>query len=328
MEFQYIQDKNIWNQYIHSTPLSDGGFLQSWEWGEFQESFGRKVFRLACVEDKKIVSGWQIIFNTMPLGFTYAYIPRPLAFNNFLFEETSRLAKKEKAIFIRFDAREEIQVKDIRKLNFSVQPEQEFAIDITKSEETLLSEMKSKTRYNIRLAQKHGVLISHFQPASPAGGFLISNEIFDTFFHLVQKTCARQNIKPHPREYYKKMIEILSKENVISLYLAKYKDVYISGALMVYSGDVAYYLHGGSDDADKNVMAPYFLHWQAILDAKSKGIKKYNFGGVSLANASWEGITRFKFGFSPETRVIQYGKAYDLSIQKFWYRMYRMIKNI
>ena len=263
----------------------------------------------------------------MPFGFIYAYIPRPIAMNELLLKETIWFAQKEKAVFIRIDAREEILMKDIRKLNFSVQPEQEFAVDITKSEDALLSEMKSKTRYNIKLAQKHGVLISNFQSASPAGGFPISNEIFNNFYNLVQKTCIRQNIKPHPKEYYKKMIEILSKENVISLYLGKYKDVFISGALIMYSGNVAYYLHGGSDEDNKNVMAPYLTHWRAMLGAKERGMKKYNFGGVSISNHSWEGITRFKLGFSPETRVVHYSSAYDLPIRKFWYKIYTMIKN-
>jgi len=277
--------------------------------------------RLALIKDNAISFGWQVIFMPMPFGFIYAYIPRPIAMNELLLKETIGLAQKEKAVFIRIDAREEIRMKDIRKLNFSVQPEQEFAVDITKSEDALLSEMKSKTRYNIKLAQKHGVLISNFQ-------FPISNESFDNFYNIIQKTCIRQNIKPHPKEYYKKMIEILSKKNTISLYLAKYKDVSISGALIMYFGNVAYYLHGGSDEDNKNVMAPYLTHWRAMLDAKKGGMKKYNFGGVSISNPSWEGITRFKLGFSPETKVVNYSSAYDLPIQKFWYRVYTMIKNI
>jgi len=96
----------------------------------------------------------------------------------------------------------------------------------------------------------------------------------------------------------------------------------------MYFGNVAYYLHGGSDEDNKNVMAPYLTHWRAMLDAKKGGMKKYNFGGVSISNPSWEGITRFKLGFSPETKVVNYSSAYDLPIQKFWYRVYTMIKNI
>ncbi len=321
MEFRIIEDQNIWTEYIYRHPSSDGGFLQSWQWGEFQKSFGRKVVRLALMEDNAISIGWQVIFMPMPFGFVYAYIPRPIAMNEFLLQEAIGLAKKEKAIFIRVDAREALQISGFRKLQFSVQPEQEFAIDIIKTEETLLSEMKSKTRYNIKLAQKHGVEII-------VTGEDISSAMKEEFISLVEKTSLRQGIRAHPRKYYEKMIEALSKDHSLALYLAEYKKKYISGALILYSSDVAYYLHGGSDEDNKNVMTPYLVHWRAILDAKARGMKKYNFGGVSISNHSWEGITRFKLGFSPETRVVNYASAYDLPIRKFLYRMYTKIKNI
>lgn len=321
MEFCIIQDQNLWTDYINRYICFDGGFLQSWPWGEFQKSFGRKVMRLALVKDNTIFIGWQIIFMPMPFGFLYAYIPRPHGFHEVLLQEAMRLVQKEKAIFIRIDARDEIQMEDIHKLNFSVQPKQEFAIDIIKTEEALLSEMKPKTRYNIKLAAKHHVEIIK-------SGENISNEMKEKFISLVEKTSLRQGIRAHPKRYYEKMIETLSHYNALELYLAKYRGEYISGALVLFFSDAAYYLHGGSDEAHKSVMAPYLVHWHAILDAKARGMKKYNFGGVSISNPSWEGITRFKLGFSPVTKVVNYASAYDLPIRKFWYRMYRIIKNI
>jgi len=75
-------------------------------------------------------------------------------------------------------------------------------------------------------------------------------------------------------------------------------------------------------------MAPYLLHWQAIKDAKAKGFKNYDFGGVSDDNEKWKGITKFKLGFSESTRPIKFPGSYDIVINKKNYILYRILEKI
>ena len=339
MEIAVVQDKIKWNDYIQRHAKNDGGFLQSWEWGEFQKVYGRKVLRLAVRQNDEIAFGWQIIEMPLPLGLKYWYVPRPvwnqesvISNQEFFFKQIYNFAKKEKAIFVRVDATthlipplvrgDEGGLKNygFRKTNLSIQPKEEFIIDITKPQEQLLAEMKPKTRYNIRVAEKHGIIVSSEPQAQ-------SPEFFDEFWNLIKKTSQRQGIHPHPKEYYQKMLEGLGKNGLAKLYTAQYQGKIIAANLITYFGKTATYLHGGTDDEFKNVMAPNLLQWQAICDAKKIGFECYNFGGVSNTKKSWEGITRFKTGFCPDTKFTEYGGVWDLPVNKFWYRAYKLSKN-
>jgi len=153
----------------------DGGFLQSEEWRRFQESVGRRVF---CVPSPPAPlpstgeggSGFyaSIIEHSLPIVGKYFYTPRgPIVSGQNGMPELIDLAKKEKAGWIRIEPATENILDTIRKnikykitkSPHDVQPKEIFIIDIDKSEEELLAGMKSKTRYNIRLAEKKGVRI-------------------------------------------------------------------------------------------------------------------------------------------------------------------------
>lgn len=340
MKILIISDKEHWNEYIRSCHFHDGGFLQSWQWGEFQEACKRRVLRIGEIKDGNIIFGWQAI--EMPLLFElkYWYVPRPIQISNFRFSPSGGLsnegdkfqisdffsevitqAKKERVLFLRIDGGE----KNLKKFGFqrtslSVQPQEELIVDITKSEEALLAEMKPKTRYNVRVAQKHNVEIR-----SQESGIM---EKFDQFYELIELTSMRQGIRAYAKEYYRTMLEVLGPDKAARLYTAEYEGKIVAASIMGYFNGVATYLHGGTDDAYKNVMAPYLLHWQAILDAKAQGYTRYNFGGLSSTKKSWEGITRFKTGFSPNTEFAQYAGVWDAPSRRFLYRFYRIAKAV
>lgn len=320
-------DKEHWNEYIRSCDLRDGGFLQSWQWGEFQRACKRRVWRSGEINAGNIILGWQVIEMPLLFGLKYWYAPRPIQISNFRFQisdffsEVITQAKKERVLFFRIDGGEDDLKKfGFRRTSLSVQPQEELIIDITKSQEALFAEMKPKTRYNIRVAERHGVQISDFR-------FQISDSIFENFYLLVQKTSQRQGIRAHAKEYYKKMFECLGQDGIAKLYTAQYQEKIIAVAIIAYFNGVATYLHGGTDDAFKFVMAPYLLHWKAILDAKAQGCARYNFGGVSSTKKSWEGITRFKTGFAPNTEFMKYAGVWDLPIRKKLYTLYKIAKS-
>ena len=131
------------------------------------------------------------------------------------------------------------------------------------------------------------------------------------------------------------MLETIPGE-IVKLYVAEYNNKIIAANLVVFYGDTAIYSHGATDDEYRNVMAPYLLQWQAILDAKEKGCKLYDFGGVKTGDRrqatwdrnSWKGITRFKLGFSPQTQPIEFSGSYDIVIDKFKYASYLLFQKM
>lgn len=327
--------KEALNNFIQANS-PDGGFLQSEEWRKFQESYGRKTFNLAYRQAG--VSGenfWaNMIEYRLPMVGKYFYVPRgPLGETKI--GDVISLAKEQGAGWIRIEPADKKTLQSIKyktvKAPHDMQPKEIFVIDIMKPEEQLMAEMKSKTRYNIKLAEKKGVSVK-----------VISNQTedakyyFDRFVELVEITAKRNNIVSHPEEYYRKMWEVLPAE-MLKLYVAEYQGKIVAANLILFFGKFSTYLHGASDNEFREVMAPYLLQWQAIKDAKSGGYEKYDFGGISTNYESntniritnkWLGITKFKTGFSPSTLPINFPGSYDIILDKKRYYLYRALQSI
>ncbi len=240
MEILEIKDRNIWNEFVvNQKPVQ---FLQSFEWGKFQESLKRKIWHLAILESNEILAVCLLVKNKLPLGKSYFYSPRgpSVAYEatkiknqkskikniiECLIEKIKELAKKEGVIFWRFEppisskfssnSIENFVTKLSVRQSFSVggqpaikvsdvQPSQTLILDLNKPEEQLLLEMHPKTRYNIKLAEKGIIKISY--SASP--------EDRKVFLSLLCETAVRDKFKPYPNFYYQKMFEILGRKEV------------------------------------------------------------------------------------------------------------------
>lgn len=312
----------------YSEKMRDKDFLQSDEWRKFQESVGRKTYNIA---DENFFCN--IIEHNLPIVGKYFYIPRgPVvskqgANNKERIGELITLAKDNNAGWIRIEPATDEILDNIRRNTSSkitkaphdMQPKELFIIDITKPEEQLLSEMKSKTRYNIKVAKKHNVTVTSEQGAG-------NNENIIEFLRLTKIMAKRQGIATHSEEYYRAMCE---KSSCIKIYTAKYQGKIVAANLVVFFGNMCTYLHGASDDSYRNVMAPYLLQWQQILDAKAASCERYDFGGVkinSTGGRSWAGVTRFKQGFSPNTKPTEFPGSYDIIISPVKYWLYRTIQ--
>ncbi|MFA6428643.1 MAG: peptidoglycan bridge formation glycyltransferase FemA/FemB family protein [Candidatus Buchananbacteria bacterium] len=324
------QEGNLWDKFVSQQAL-DGGLLQAWPWGEFKQSLKQTVWRLAVMDGEAILLVAQIIKESLPAGFSYLYCPRgPVLKNNlnqsqqtavlnFFLVEVTKLAKNNQAVFVRLEPTYQLPAVD-RQLVASgqVQPKQTLILDLTKPASELLAQMKSKTRYNISVASKHGVQV---RVASQ-----ITELDFTAFWELIKQTSTRQQISSHSQKYYQAMIKQFASRGQVKLYLADFQGRIIAVNLVVQSGNWAYYLHGASADADKNLMAPYLLQWQAILEAQAAGQKFYDFWGVSETKKSWAGITRFKQGFAPGQKFSTYPGCYDSVVNRFWYLAYQWLK--
>ena len=375
-------------------------FLQSSQWRQFQASVGRRTFFL---ENEGFLAS--VIEHELPVVGRYLYCPRgpvveletqslkrEMQNTKLLVQNMERgirdlieLAKKEKAGWIRIEPENEEMLEIIRndveingnKLKIvraphDMQPKEIFVVDISKAAETLLGEMKSKTRYNIKLAQKRGVVVhetwnmqhkiqdtrynnqansneqisnnqtnqdTKYLSTGQAGK--IRNTNLEAFLKLTKEMAQRHGITAHPEDYYRKMIEMLPSE-MLRIYVAQFEDKIIAANLVLFFGKTATYLHGASGNEHRSVMAPFLLQWQAMLDAKERGFERYDFGGVKIVEHrdltptlsfrrrgskgevnTWEGITTFKLGFSPQTQLVEFPGSYDIVVNPRKYAMYR-----
>lgn len=294
--------------------------LQSSQWEVFQEKNGHAPMRVG--------DGFALL-EALPVVGKYLYFPRfPLSGSSLKKDEVLLIAHGKKAHWLRVEPENETVFETLKKefgetsivtAPHDIQPREILVMDITPTEETLLSEMKQKTRYNIRLAEKHGVTVRFSREAKD----------METFIELIYATTNRKAIWPHPKNYYRNFFEVFREQECV-LALAEHGGKVLTANLLVFFEGVAYYLHGGSSDEGRHMMAPFLLQFESIREAKKRGCMTYNFGGVKTditGKNSWAGITRFKQGFAPKTAPVVFPGTYDIILSPWWYRLYRLIRS-
>lgn len=304
--------------------------LQSVAWLRFQEAAGKQT--LPCSGEGFSAHG---IVHTLPFIGQYLYIPRgpQVGIENQeseikrgmqkLLEE----AKKRGMKWVRIDPETEEILQEIKKsvpckvvhAAHDMQPREIFKVALSLSEAELLAQMKSKTRYNIRLAEKRGVQVFETREQKYRAAFL----------DLITATSGRKGITAHSRDYYEHFFAAFP-EGMCRLFVAEYQGEVLVANLVLFYGDTVTYLHGGSSDQHRDVMAPYLLQWEQIKVAKKEGYHWYDFGGIKTteANSSWSGITKFKTGFAPGATPTTFPGSYDLILESRAYFVYVFLSKV
>lgn len=271
--------------------------------------------------------------------FSLAYIPMAPEYRDTSLGDysllLSQLAQKLRSflpkdtLFIRFDPPVETEkleevpqlqkdlCKYLKKSPVAVQPPDTTILDLSKSEEELLSGMKNKWRYNVRLAAKKGVAISsHF------GSDADFEEKFDIFFDLFQQTSERDGVQFHAKSYYLDLLKRSTKDVRITLYLAKHENDYLAGIITLFCKGEAVYLYGASGNIKRNLMSAYLLQWTAIQDAKQFPCPVYDFYGMPPTDDEqhpMHGLYLFKTGFGG--KIVHRPGSFDFPLLKT-YRLY------
>jgi len=278
--------------------------LQSPAWGEFRREMGIDVARL---------NDWQITFHKIPYTpWTIGYFPKGPMPNKRMIDELKKLGKEKKAIFIQLEPNVTHGSVPLKKSHHPLFTKETFVLDLAKSEEELLKAMHPKTRYNIRVAQKHGVVISQDN----------SQKAFDAYLALSQETTNRQGFYAHNKKYHKTMWNILHKANIAHLFTAAYHGNVLATWIIFVWGDTIYYPYGASSRDHREVMAPYLLLWEIARWAKHRNLKHFDLWG---ADPSF-GFHRFKEGFSP--KLVEFVGSFDLIIHPLLYRLYTIADTV
>lgn len=367
-------------------------FLQSDFWASFKEAHGWKALRFKT-DDGEQLSVLVRTFSLKVKKASLAYIPmapelRAGESHEAYLSRLCRTAKAVKAllpedtIFVRydcpidfedFDGIEGINAREryvgetkalARRLQLplcvspvAVQPPDTTILDLQRSGEDILAAMKSKWRYNIRLAARKGVEVSCWH-----GGEADFEEQFDAFYRLFELTSERDGVNFHAKAYYRDLIERsyrlneggqepsagkataddpsaggdkasadtapAGKKPVVSLYLARHEGDYLAGIITLFCPREAVYLYGASGNIKRNLMAAYLLQWTAIQDAQAYGCPCYDFYGMPPTDDEthpMHGLYLFKTGFGG--RIVHRPGSFDVPLKPFSYRCYRALEN-
>ena len=187
-----------------------------------------------------------------------------------------------------------------------------FWIDLKPSEDELMKSFSGKTRYNIRLAEKHGVKVKEDN----------SDKAFKKYLELTAETVNRQGFYAHSRRYHKLMWEVLRKAGIAHLMTAMYKGEIITTWILFSWKNFLYYPYGASTEKHKEVMANNLMMWEAIKFGKKLGLTTFDLWG----REEGKGFTKFKEGYRPH--VIEFLGTWDLVINKPLYYLYRLAERI
>jgi peptidoglycan pentaglycine glycine transferase (the first glycine) len=327
-------DDAHWNAFVAAHPT--GHLLQLSQWGALKTRFGWQAVRLALGQDGELRAGAQLLFRRLPLGRTLAYVPKgPVmdfhdeATATQLWAALHQLARAQRAILLKVEPElpddpalaERLRGWGFRPSLQTIQPRRTIWVDLTAGETDILARMKSKTRYNVRLAARQGVEVR--------GGSL---DDWDAFYALMQTTGMRDDFGIRSREYYQTAYQLLSGVGLAQFFLASYDGEPVAALLAFVCGDKAVYFAGASSNRHRNRMPNYLLQWEAMRWAKAQGCTVYDLWGIpdedeatleaqftERRDGLW-GVYRFKRGFGGQ--AIRYLGAYDYVYSTLWYRLY------
>lgn len=298
--------------------------IQSWQWGEFRKSMGIKVLRYGIFTNGKLSKAFQLTLHKIPFTNKYVgYLPKGPFPDKELAEALKKIGREQNCAFIKLEPDVEI-VNDIAK-DFYSSPKPlftkyNFILDLTESEESLLKSMHPKTRYNIRIAQKHGVKIEE----------RTDDRAFKIYIKLYFETTKRQGYRGHNQTYHKKIWQTLRDAKMARILIASYQGKPLTAWMLLNFKDTLYYPYGGSSKEHQEVMANNLVAWQALKLGKKMKLKKFDMWGALGPNAdskdSWYGFHRFKQGYGGQ--LVEYLGTYDLVFNWPIYQLFTLVDKL
>ena len=187
--------------------------------------------------------------------------------------------------------------------------------------------MHSKTRYNIRLAERKGVTIDN-------------KKDLKLFWDLNMTTTKRNRYQSHPKSYCEKLLKLPNTYQINSYFENKP----VACVILFKHGKTLYYFIGASSNEHRNLMAPYLLQWEAIKLGKTLGCEVYDFWGMAppskkgsdkescyhsycwQADHNLTGVARFKAGFSGKLK--SYPDAQEIILNTFKYKLFNIMQKL
>lgn len=286
------------------------GFMQNFFWSDFKQKTGWDADKIGILEDDVLVGGAIVLKLSFSKDKNFLYIPEGpvLAYQSAKAEEyfhallgeideIADLVGDQRTTHIRLDPRLfEVPTffHKLEKAPYNMEPTNTLMLNLTLSEADLLAQMKPKARYNIKVAERHGVTVAEDS----------SDEGIENFLKLYNATVERNKFDSKGPKYFYTLVSHLRERKQGTLFFAYYQGMPIATALVVFYGQRATYFFGGSNRDFPQVMAPYKLHFEIMKQSKSQGHKWYDFWGVAPRQADhthhWANISDFKRKFGGE----------------------------
>jgi peptidoglycan pentaglycine glycine transferase (the first glycine) len=335
-----------WDRIVLALPRPH--LLQCWLWGEVKRAYGWAPRRWVWQDDGgQPLAAAQVLERSLPGPFPLSvlYCPKgPLMdwgdpdLPTAVISDLERLATKRGIIQLKLDPdlalgfglsgqldhepnltgatiTAMLESRGWRASEEDVQFANTMILDLRPSEDELLSNLKQKTRYNIRLAGRKGVRIR-------AGG---ENDL-DLLFEMYAETSVRDGFVIRDLGYYRQVWGRFVRAGKAQPLIAEVEAEPVAAVIIFAFGSTAWYLYGMSREAHRDKMPNYLLQWEAIRWAKARGCLRYDLWGApdsfDESDPMW-GVYRFKEGFN--ARVMRTIGPWDMSARPGLYWAYTTV---
>lgn len=340
-ELRLVPSPDAWQAALKAFALPH--VLQGWMWGAFKSRWGWSASRYLLVgaqSEAEPIAAAAVLKRRIPrTPYAILYVPRGPIFDHHnpvhrkaIFSQLVALARRERALFLKVDPEvilarnltpatpepdgealaHELEEQGWRYSQDQIQFRNTVLLDLSQSEEALLSAMKQKTRYNIRLAGRKGIAIRQGDASD-----------LELIADMYRETAGRDGFAIRPVDYYLDAWQTLYDSVAAFPFIAEYQGQPLAAVIIVRSGNRAIYMYGASRELERQRMPNHLLQWEAIRWAKAEGCSCYDFWGAPdefLETDRMWGVWRFKEGFSGQ--VVKYIGAWDYPVRPLLYWLY------
>ncbi len=339
-----------WDRFVGAHPSAH--LLQTSGWGHLKQEFGWREDGVALLDAQGKVRAGSLLLLRGAAGLTIAYTPKgPLtdwsddALTTELLDQLVEKSRRRGAALLKIEPelpdtpanRALLYEHGFQPSRQTIQPRSTTMIDIAGSEETIMQTMKSKWRYNVRLAKRKEITVRE-----------ATTDDLPAINELLQVTGTRDGFAVHSVAYYTMAYALLVPHHAVFL-VAEYAGEPIAAIVVAAVGKMAWYLWGASSDRERKRMPNHALQWAGIQWARQRGATVYDFWGIpddigkiamgisngdgsgtavddlpidleNIPQGELWGVYRFKQGFGG--KVVRYVGAWDRPIKPLPYKLY------
>ena len=322
IKLSYKAEEPEWDAFL--ADAIGGHHLQTGLWGQLKAFSGWRAARIIVTKREQIVAGAQLLMRPLPLIGNVCYVPKGPLFTsndpelrNLFIDKLQQVVKTHRIVYliVQPPCNYEAFAHQLPHLGFrpsrnSIAPTATVLVDLAMDLDKILAQMRSKTRYNIRVGERKGISVREGTESD-----------LHAFHHLMVTTGQKNKFSPEPEEYFRTLWRLFHPHGYVKLFLAEYKGEAVSALLAIPFGNTVIYKRGAWAGHHGNLHPNEVMQWTAIKWAKSKGYRYYDLVGIdpevaralvcgkSFTDGSRQGLTSFKLGFGGQ--ITLFPEAYE-----------------
>jgi lipid II:glycine glycyltransferase (peptidoglycan interpeptide bridge formation enzyme) len=304
-------DPAAWDAFVEDAPT--GAYTQLSAWAEVKRPNGWRAERVVASGPDGTAGAQLLIRDLRPTPWRVGYAPRgPIgaidaaatvaAFT----AEVRVVARRERLVHVLVDPEVEEGHPLVAHLAAAgwrpapgVQTERTRLVDLTRPEDELWSDLRSKWRQYVNKARRDGVTIED-----------VGADGLDEFYRIYVDTAQRAGFIHRARSAYDDVFRAYDRGGRARLLMARLADGSPVATLMLLTcGRRVIEPYGGMTEAGAASRANYLLKWEAIRSSRERDFEVYDMWGLSHP-----GIEHFKAGFGG--REVRYAGGRALIVDR------------